>query len=157
VFCSIVKWRICGCLQGHGIDNELHCQVLAIGRDAVLEGRAGSIVLAELVDQVPHDFVQHVGPNSANSVDRSHSVGAGVCLGVGGRASRVRIRANASRRVVDPGTHGVALGASIARLQTDSGRHEVTPALAHAAGLESGQAVGVRWAASKTSGQAISC
>lgn len=45
-----------GNLQCHAVDDELHCQVLAVSSDAVPEGRAGSIVLAELVDQVPQDY-----------------------------------------------------------------------------------------------------
>lgn len=47
---------VCGYLQGHAVDDELHCEVLSVGGDAVPDGRASSVVLAELVDQVPHDW-----------------------------------------------------------------------------------------------------
>jgi len=55
VFCSMVRLGVCGNLQGHAIDDELHGEVLSVGGDAVPDGRAGSVVLAELVDQVPQD------------------------------------------------------------------------------------------------------
>jgi hypothetical protein len=55
VFCSITDLGVCGYLQGHAVDDELHGEVLSIGGDAVANGRASSVVLAELVDQVPHD------------------------------------------------------------------------------------------------------
>lgn len=78
-------------------------------------------------------LVEHGGPDGTDGVNRGHAVGIGVGVGVGGQASGVRVRADASRRVVDPGTHGVVLGAGVASLQADGGGHEVTPALAHAA------------------------
>ena len=51
----MVRLGVRGYLQGHAIDDELHGEVLAVGRDAVPDGRASGVVLAELVDQVPHD------------------------------------------------------------------------------------------------------
>lgn len=51
----IVKLGFGGYLQGHAIDDELHGEVLSVGGHAVADGRASSVVLAELVDQVPHD------------------------------------------------------------------------------------------------------
>jgi hypothetical protein len=102
-------------------------------------------------------LVEHGGPNGSDGVNGGHAVGVGVGVGVGGQASRVRVRADASRRVVNPGAHGVALSTGVAGLQSDGGGHEVTPALAHAAGLEDVQAVGVGRAASKTGGKTVVC
>lgn len=102
-------------------------------------------------------LVEHGSPDSSDGVDRGHAVGVGVSVGVGGKAGGVRVCANAGRRVVDPGAHGVVLGAGVAGLQADGGGHEVTPALAHTAGLESVQAVGVGRAAGKTSGKTMVC
>ena len=100
-------------------------------------------------------LVEHGGPDGSDGVDGGHAVGVGVGVGVGGQAGGVRVGANASRGVVDPGAHGVVLGAGVAGLQADGGGHEVTPALAHAAGLESVQAVGVGRAAGKTGGKTV--
>ena len=102
-------------------------------------------------------LVEHGGPNGSDGVDGGHAVGVGVGVGVGGKAGGVRVCADAGRRVVDPSTHGVVLLASVARLQADGCSHEVTPALTHAAGLESVQAVGVGWTAGKTSGKTVAC
>ena len=102
-------------------------------------------------------LVEHSGPDGADGVDRGHAVGVGVGVGVGGKAGGVRVGADASRRVVDPGTHGVVLSASVARLQADGGGHEVTPTLTHTARLESVQAVGVGGAAGKTGGETVLC
>jgi hypothetical protein len=44
-------------LQCHALDDELHREVLSVGCNAALESRASSVILAELVDQVPHDCV----------------------------------------------------------------------------------------------------
>lgn len=46
---------VLGNLQGHSVDDELHGEVLSVGGHAVPDGRASGVVLAELVDQVPHD------------------------------------------------------------------------------------------------------
>lgn len=46
---------VLGDLQGHSVDDELHGEVLSVGGHAVPDGRASGVVLAELVDQVPHD------------------------------------------------------------------------------------------------------
>jgi len=102
-------------------------------------------------------LVEHGGPDGSDGVNRGHAVGVGVGVGVGGQASGVGVGANTGGRVVDPGTHGVVLSAGVARLQADGGGHEVTPALAHTAGLESVQAVGVGWTAGKTSGKTVAC
>ena len=56
VSCLMVKLGVCGYLQGHSVDDELHGEVLSVGGDAVPDGRASGVVLAELVDQVPHDW-----------------------------------------------------------------------------------------------------
>jgi hypothetical protein len=163
-------------LQGHAFNNELHREVLSISRNAALESRASSVVLAELVDQVPHDcvvvlvhlfhrivqvlgkrtLVEHGGPDSSDAVDNTNAVDIGISVGVGGKAGRVGVCANAGRGVVNPGAHWVVLGASIARLQADGGGHEVTPALTHTTGLKSGQAVAVGGATSETVGDTIS-
>lgn len=102
-------------------------------------------------------LVEHGSPDSSDGVDGGHAVGVGVGVRVGGKAGGVRVGANAGRRVVDPGAHGVVLGAGVARLQADGGGHEVTPALAHAAGLESVQAVGVGRTAGETGGKTMEC
>ena len=102
-------------------------------------------------------LVEHGSPDSSDGVDRGHAVSVSVGVGVGGKAGGVRVGADASRRVVDPGTHGVVLSASVARLQADGGGHEVTPTLTHTARLESVQAVGVGRAAGKTGGETVPC
>lgn len=161
-------------LQSHALDDKLHREVLSVSCNAAPESRASSVVLAEFVDQVPQDcdsvsihfplfpqmhgtltLVEHGRPDGSDGVNRSHSVGIRVFVGVGGKASRVRVCADAGRRVVDPSTHGVALGASVARLQADGSGHEVTPALTHAAGLEGVQAVAVGRATGKTGGETV--
>jgi hypothetical protein len=65
VSCLMVKLGVCGYLQGHSVDDELHGEVLSVGGDAVPDGRASGVVLAELVDQVPQDcdFVSMRLPN----------------------------------------------------------------------------------------------
>jgi hypothetical protein len=88
-------------------------------------------------------------------VNNTNAVNIGVSVGVGGKAGRVGVCANAGRGVVDPGAHWVVLGASVAGLQADGGGHEVTPALAHTTGLESGQAVAVGGTASETVGDTV--
>lgn len=55
VIYSVAKFGVCGYLQSHAIDDELHGEVLSVGRDTVPDGRTSSVVLAELVDQVPQD------------------------------------------------------------------------------------------------------
>jgi hypothetical protein len=159
-------------LQCHAFDDELHREVLSVGCNAALESRASSVILAELVDQVPHDcvvvlvhllhrivqvlgkrtLVEHGGPDSSDAVNNTNAVNISVSVGIGGKAGRVGVCANAGRGVVDPGAHWVVLGASVAGLQADGGGHEVTPALTHTTGLESGQAVAVGGATSKTVG-----
>jgi hypothetical protein len=88
-----------------------------------------------------------------DSVDAGHSVGVCVDVGVGGQRGAVRVSANAGGRVVDPGSHRVALCAGVGGLQADGGGHEVTPALTHAAGLQGGQTVRVGGATSESRGQ----
>jgi hypothetical protein len=83
-------------------------------------------------------------------VDAGHAVGIGVNVGVRGKAGRVRIGADACGRVVDPGAHRVALCAGVGGLEADGGGHEVTPALAHASGLQGGQTVRVRRASGES-------
>jgi hypothetical protein len=163
-------------LQSHAFNDELHREVLSISRNAALESRASSVVLAELVDQVPHDcvivlvyllhcglhvhgkltLVEHGGPDSSDAMNNTNAVDVGVCVGVGGKTGGVGVCANAGRGVINPGTHRVVLSAGIARLQADGGGHEVTPALTHTTGLKSGQAVAVGGATSETVGDTIS-
>jgi hypothetical protein len=84
-------------------------------------------------------------------VDAGHAVGIGVNVGVGGKTGRVRVRADACWRVVDPSSHRVALCASVGGLQADCGGHEVTPALSHASGLQGSEAVAV----GRSSGESV--
>jgi hypothetical protein len=162
-------------LQSHAFNDELHREVFPVSCNAALESRASSVVLAELVDEVPHDckivlvhllhhvtqvfgkrtLIEHGGPDSSDAVNNSDTVNIGVRVRVSGEAGRVGVRANAGRGVVDPGAHWVVLGASVAGLQADGGGHEVTPALTHTTGLESVQAVAVGGAASETVGDTV--
>lgn len=43
-------------LECHALNNKLHGEVLSIGGNAVAESRAGGVVLAKLVDEVPQDY-----------------------------------------------------------------------------------------------------
>jgi len=163
------------CSQSHSIDDKLHGQVLAVGRHTSgAEGWASSVVLAVLVDQVPHHLVEHIGPGLADAVYLVQGVERGVGERVGGQAGAVEVGANAGglrhvslithslaasseTHVIDePRAHRIVGGTSVAFLQADSGGHEVTPALTHTAGLERVQAVGVGRSTSKAVGNSVS-
>ena len=88
-------------------------------------------------------------------MNAGHAVGISVNVGVRGKTGAVGVSTNACRRVIDPGSHRVALCAGVGGLQADCGGHEVTPALAHATGLKDVQAVGVGRAAGKTGGKTV--
>lgn len=137
-------------LQSHSIHHKLHGEELAVSSHAVSESRLGSVVLAELVDKVPHDLVQHGSPDGSDSVDGGHAVGVSVDVWVNRGASRVRVGADSSGVVVDPSAHGVALGTSVGGLQPDGSCHEVTPALSHTTRLQGTKAVGVCRTAGET-------
>lgn len=150
-------WDLWGLdLQGHGVNDELHGQELAVSGDTVgVEVGAGIVVLAVLVDQVPQDLVQHGGPGLADVVDLVLGVEGGVSVGVGGQAGREQDRADTGRVVVDPGTHGVVGVAGVGRLETDGRGHEVTPTLTHTTSLEGVEAVGVGGSTGQTRRQTV--
>lgn len=77
-------------------------------------------------------------------------------MGVCGKGSRVGVCANASRRVVDPVTHGVILSTSVVGLQANGSGHEVTPAFSHTTRLQGAKAVGVSRTTGKASGETVS-
>lgn len=142
--------------QSHGVNDELHDQELSVGGDTVgVKVGAGAVVLAVLVNQVPHDLVEHGGPGLANVVDLVLGVEGGVGVGVGGQAGREEDGADAGRVVVHPGAHGVVGVARVLGLEADGGGHEVTPTLTHTAGLESVQAVGVGGSTGQTGRETV--
>lgn len=141
-----------GDLQSHAVQHELHREVLSISGDTVAQRRARGVILAVLVDEVPEHLVQHRGPDGADGVHGGHAVGVGVDVRVDRGARRVGVRTDAVCVVGDPAAHRVALAARVGGLQADGGGHEVTPALAHAAGLERVEAVGVGGSAGEAVG-----
>ena len=144
-------------LERHTVHDKFHGEILAIGRHAVvIEGRHVRVVLAVLVDQVPQDFVQHGSPDVADGVDAAVQLDALVGLGVDGHRGRVQVVADTGGVAVDPRTHAVVLLAGVAGLETDGGRVEVGPALAHTTGLEQVKAPGVPGTTGETVGQTVS-
>lgn len=101
-------------------------------------------------------LIKHCSPHGTDGVHSGHPIDVGVGVGVGCEACRVRIGANSSRRVVNPGSHRVVLRASVGGLQADGGGHEITPALAHTARFKGVQAVGVGRAAGESGGDTVS-
>jgi hypothetical protein len=54
-------------------------------------------------------LVEHGSPDSADTVNDGDAVDVGVGVGVGGKTGGVGVRADAGRRVGDPGAHWVVL------------------------------------------------
>lgn len=69
-----------------------------------------------LVDEVPHDLVQHSGPDLTDVVNLVVRVGGGVHVGVHGELGRVQVVADAGRVVVDPGAEAVIRVAGVSLL-----------------------------------------
>lgn len=70
-------------LQSKTVNNKLHGKVATIGGHTVaVKGGLGVGVEAGLVDQIPEDFVQHGGPDGADSVDFVHAVDIGVGVSI---------------------------------------------------------------------------
>ena len=107
------------------------------------------------VDEVPHDLVQHRRPDGADGVHLVERVGGRVGVGVARQAGGVRVRAQALGVVEDPGADAVVGVAGVGGLGADGRRHEVAPALAHAAGFEDVEAGRVGGAAGQPVGQAV--
>lgn len=140
-------------LEGETIEDELEGEELAVGGHALgVKGRKVGVILAVLVDEVPEDLVQDGGPGGAGGVDLVLGVDGLVGERVGGQAGGVGVLADALGVVVGPGAHGVVGGAGVAGLEADGRGVEVAPALAHAAGLDAGQAAGVGRATGETGG-----
>ena len=143
-------------LQRHTVEDKLHNQMLAIRRHAILIKLGElSAPLAVLVDQIPHDLIQHGRPDSADSMHPRDFVDVRVHMGIRVHIRRVHIRPNTLRVVEDPITHGIIRSALILRLETNSRRHEVTPTLAHTTGLEQTKAARVCRSASQAVGHTM--
>lgn len=118
-------------LQSHSIHDKLHGKELSISGNLAVELGENIIVLAMLINQVPHDLVEGRRPDRADGVNASQAVGALVSQGVGGQAGGVGVGADALRFVGDPVAHGLDNGAGVLGLQVDGDGHEVTPSFAH--------------------------
>jgi hypothetical protein len=143
-------------LQGHAVDDKLHGEVSPVGGHTLaVECRLGGRVEAVLVDQVPQDLVEDSGPDGADAVDLGLSVDACVGVRVGGHVCAEEVCPDAGGVVVDPRAHGVVCIPRVGLLQSDGGGHKVTPALAHATRLNTGQTPGVGATAGQTVGQTV--
>lgn len=145
-----------GNLQGHAVDDELHGEIPSIGgHTGAVESGLGSRVKAMLVDQVPEDLVEDSGPDGADAVYLGLSVDTRVGVRVGRHVGAEEVSPDAGGVVVDPSAHGVVCCPRVGLLHPDRSCHEVTPALAHATGLDTGQTPGVGATAGQTVGHTV--
>lgn len=108
-----------------------------------------------LVDQIPENLVEDSGPNGADAVYLGLSVDARVGVRVRRHIGAEEVSPNAGGVVVDPSAHGVVCFPRVGLLHPDGGCHEVTPALAHTTGFDTGQTPGVCATAGQTVGNAV--
>ena len=107
------------------------------------------------VDEIPHHFVEHRGPDGADGVDLVERVGGGVGIWVSSEAGRIRIGTKAFGIVEDPSSNAVVGVPGISRFGVDGSCHEVSPAFAHTACFQDVEAGSVGRAAGQTIGKAV--
>ena len=107
------------------------------------------------VDEVPHDFVEHGGPDGADGVDFVELVGAAVGVRVRGQAGRVEVGPETLGVAEDPLAEREVGGAGVGAAGSDGGGHEVAPAFSHASGFQDVEAGSVGWATGQTVGETV--
>lgn len=95
-------------LEGHGVEDDLEGQVLSVGRNAVgVELGLGAVILAVLVDEVPHDLVEDGSPDFADVVHLVVGVEGSVLVRVDIQVRRVQVVSDTGIVVVHPRAQAV--------------------------------------------------
>ena len=93
--------------HSHAVHDNLHCKILAVVWNAVLEDGDWAIILAVLVNEVPEDFVEHGAPDGTDGVDLVEFVVGGVNERVDVHVGGVWVHADTLGAVVHPSSLNV--------------------------------------------------